>query len=214
MNLKHKAKSGEMYQTPDYDSKRVLQNPPDMWLSEIRYIEKTLVELAQRNGFLNILEWGSGNSTIYFPKLLRQKGVPFKWIAMEHFIPWHEKVIAMLKENSLSNDVECFLKSPTYEADKNIQETLNLDEYIDFPSTLGIKFNFILVDGRKRKECLDKASSILAANGVAVLHDAEREWYHDGFKYYVSGGEFVTANPTPAARGGVQKLWAGRVSKI
>ncbi len=203
-----------MYQMPDYDSKDVLQNAPEMWLSEIRYIEKTLVELAQKNKFLNILEWGSGNSTIYFSKFLKQKGIPFKWIAIEHFVPWYEKVIVMLRENDLSNDVECFLKSLTNEADKNIQETLNLDEYINFPSTLGIKFNFILVDGRKRKECLNKASSILASNGVVILHDAERKWYHGGFKYYVNGGEFVTANPTPAARGGVQKLWAGRVSKI
>ena len=119
-----------MHQTPDYDSKKTLQNAPEMWLSEIRYIEKTLVELAQKNKFLNILEWGCGNSTIYFPKFLEQKGIPFKWFAMENFLPWHEKVIVMLKENSLSNDVDCFLKSPTYEANKNIQETLNLDEYI------------------------------------------------------------------------------------
>ena len=125
-----------------------------------------------------------------------------------------EKVISMLEEHDLSDSVEYFLKSPTYGEDKNIQETLDLDEYIDFPSTLNIKFNFILVDGRKRAECLKRASTILASNGVAVLHDAEREWYHEGFKYYVSGGEFVTANPTPAARGGVQKLWGGGVSKI
>jgi len=203
-----------VHQTPDYDSKNVLQNAPEMWLNEIRYIEKTLAKLAQNNKLLNILEWGSGNSTTYFPKFLRQKGIPFKWIAIEHFIPWHEKVTVMLKEDSLSNDVDFFLKNPTYEADKNIQEALNLDEYINFPSTLGIKFNFIWVDGRKRKECLEKASSILAANGVAVLHDAEREWYHDGFKHYVNGGEFVVTNISPAARGGVQKLWAGRVSEI
>jgi predicted O-methyltransferase YrrM len=202
-----------MHLTPDYDSKKALQDAPEMWLSEIKYIEETLVELARKNKPLNILEWGSGNSTIYFSKFLKREGVPFKWIAIEHFIPWYEKVIVMLKENNLANDVECFLKSSTYEADKNIQETLNLDEYMNFPSTLGIKFNFILVDGRKRAECLDKASSILASDGVAVLHDAEREWYHDGFKHYVGRGEFVTANPTPAARGAVQKMWAGRVSK-
>ena len=203
-----------MHKTPDYDSKNVLQNAPEMWLSEIRYIEKTLVELAQKNKFLNILEWGSGDGTIYFSKFLKQKKINFKWVAIEHFIPWHEKVIVMLKENGLSDDVECFLKSPTYEEDKNIQETLNLDEYINFPSTLGVKFNFILVDGRKRKECLDKASSILASNGVAVLHDAEREWYHEGFKHYVNGGEFVVTNISPAARGGVQKLWVGTISEI
>lgn len=202
-----------MYKTPDYDGKKVLKNPPDMWISEIKYIEKLLLEQAQKNKFLNILEWGSGNSTIYFSKFLKEKGIGFKWTAMEHFVLWHKKVISMIEKNNLSDNVEYFLKSPTHENDKNIQETLNLDEYINFPSTLGKKFNFILVDGRKRKECLERASSILSHDGVVVLHDAEREWYHDGFKYYVNGGEFVIANPTPAARGGVQKLWLGRVKK-
>lgn len=200
-----------MNDTPDYDSKYKTEDYPEMWLNEIKFIEKTLVELSQKKNNLNILEWGSGFSTIYFSKFFKKKGIPFKWIAIENFVPWYEKVIAMLKENSLSNDVECYLKNPTYEVDKNIQETLNLDNYINYPSELGTKFDLIIVDGRKRSECLKMASNNLATDGVVILHDAEREWYHEGFKYYVGGGEFVTANTTPAARGGVQKLWVGRV---
>lgn len=200
-----------MHQTPDYDSSYVLQNAPEMWLSEIKYIEDTLVSLAKQNECLKVLEWGSGNGTVYFSKFLKKKNTNFKWIAIEHFVPWYEKVTAMLKEHNLCDNVQCFLKSPTYQENKNIQEMLDLDEYINFPSTLGIKFDFILVDGRKRKECLKRASTILSSDGVVILHDAERQWYHDGCKYYVNGGEFVTANPTAAARGGVQKLWVGRL---
>jgi len=203
-----------MHITPEYDSKNVIENAPEMWLNEIRYIEKTFVELAKKNKSLNILEWGSGNGTIYFSKFLKQKGISFKWIAIEHFIPWYEKVTSMLKENDLSDDVECYLKSPTDEPDKNIQETLDLDDYLNFPSTLGIKFDFILVDGRKRKECLGTASKSITPDGVVLLHDAEREWFHAGFKNFVDGGKFVVSNPTPAARGGIQKLWEGRISKI
>jgi len=157
------------------------------------------------------LEWGSGNSTIYFSKFLKDKGIIFKWTAIEHYVPWHKKVTDMIKENGLSDNVKCYLKSPTFQENKDIQETLDLNEYINFPSTLGVKFDFILVDGRKRKECMEKASSILSPDGVVILHDAERQWYHDGCKYYVDGGEFVTANPTAAAWGGVQKLWIGRL---
>jgi predicted O-methyltransferase YrrM len=200
-----------MHKTPDYDSKKVIQNSPEMWLEEISFIKKALVNLSEKKKFLNILEWGCGNSTIYFSKFLKQKGIYFKWIAIEHFVPWYEKVIVMIIENGLTNDVECFLKSPTYEANKNIQETLNLDDYINFPSTLGIKFDFILIDGRKRKECLEIASTIVSSEGLVILHDAERVWYHEGFKYYVKGGEFVTAIPTDAAYGGVQKMWVGKI---
>lgn len=200
-----------MNETPDYDSKYKLKDYPEMWLNEIKYIEGTLVELSQKKKKLNILEWGSGFSTIYFSKFLKQNEIPFKWVAIEHFVPWHEKLIAMIIENDLSNNIEYFLKNATFETDKNVQETFNLDEYINHPSELGTKFDLIIVDGRKRSECLKVASNILATDGVVILHDAEREWYHDGFKYYVNGGGFVTANTTPAARGGVQKLWAGRV---
>lgn len=200
-----------MNEVPDYDSKYEMENYPEMWMSEIRFIEKTLAESAQNNEILNVLEWGSGFSTIYFSKFLKQNDIPFKWIAIEHFLPWYTKVLSMISENNLSNEVECVLINPTSEPDKNIQETFNMDDYINFPSTLDTKFNIIIVDGRKRSECLKTASNVLAADGVTILHDAEREWFHDGFKYFVNGGEFVTTNITPAARGGVQKLWVGRI---
>lgn len=45
-----------MQQTPDYDSKKIIENAPEMWLNEISYIENTLVDLAQKHKFLNILE--------------------------------------------------------------------------------------------------------------------------------------------------------------
>jgi len=199
--------------SPDYDSRKAIPFAPEMWLSEIYYIEKMLGKLSRNKKKLNILEWGSGNSTIYFTKLLKQKGIPFNWYAIEHFVPWYKKVITMLEKYDLLGDVTCFLKSPTCEPDKNIQETLDLEEYIYFPTTLGIKFDLIIVDGRKRKECLEAASQILAHNGLVVLHDAEREWYHDGFKHYLDGGTFVTANTTPAAYGGIQKLWVGHAVK-
>ena len=37
------------HQTPNYDSKNVLPDAPEMWVSEIRYIEKALSELAREN---------------------------------------------------------------------------------------------------------------------------------------------------------------------
>ena len=64
------------------------------------------------------------------------------------------------------------------------------------------------------KECLGTASKSITPDGVVLLHDAEREWFHAGFKNFVDGGKFVVSNPTPAARGGIQKLWEGRISKI
>ena len=200
-----------MYKAPDYDSKRILEYPPDMWMSEIRYIEKLLSDQAQKNNFLNVLEWGSGNSSIHFPKYLKENGINFRWICIENFIPWHEKVVSMIKENNLDTYVECYLKSATEEANKDLQEQSDMSEFLNFASRLKRKFDFVLIDARKRSECLESAPSILARGGVVVLHDAQRERYHAGFKKYINGGEFVVENASPDVPEGIQKLWAGRI---
>jgi len=206
-----KTKASDKVRPPDYDSKKIIKNGPDMWMSEIRYVKDALLQLAKENEFLNILEWGSGNSTIYFSKFLKQRGIPFKWIAIENFVPWHEKVVNFITEQNLSENTAIILKNPIYDGNRDVQEMSDLGEYLNFPSTLGIKFNLIIIDGRKRKECLDKAAVILAKNGLVILHDAERKWYHEGFKHYLNGGEFVATNISPNSWGGVQKLWAGRL---
>lgn len=193
-----------------YDSDGVLPVPPAMWINEICYIKNILLELFRTSGSLNVLEWGSGNSTIHFSKFLKEKSIGFKWVAVEHFLPWHNKVVDLIKEHDLVADVEYFLKNPTDEPDKVIQETLHLSEYVNFPTTLNRRFNLIIVDGRKRKECLRVASTILAPSGTVILHDAERPEYHDGFSSYLHDGEFVISNITPISRGGIQKLWIGR----
>ena len=56
--------------TPDYDSKGVIDNAPEMWMAEIDYFKKLLIELAQDKQPLEILEWGSGNGTVFFANFL------------------------------------------------------------------------------------------------------------------------------------------------
>jgi len=194
-----------------YDSEGILSVPPAMWINEICYIKNVLLELSRKNDFLNILEWGSGNSTIHFSKFLKERMIGFKWVAMEHFLPWYNEVVDLIKEHDFGANVEYFLKNPTDEPDKVIQETLNLSEYINFPVLLNRKFNLIIVDGRKRQECLKLASTILAPGGIVILHDAERPEYHDGFRFYLHGGDFVISNISPVSRGGIQKLWIGGI---
>lgn len=58
-----------------------------------------------------------------------------------------------------------------------------MKDYIEYPKRFG-KFDFILIDGRARRECVIKAHDIINDNGVVVLHDAGREYCHDGFALY------------------------------
>lgn len=205
--------SREAYEDIQYDSQKMGPGSPAMWLSEIACVVRILEEQSRDKEYINVLEYGSGNSTVYFPNLLRKKGVKFMWYAVENSIPWYEQVVSMVAKADLQGSVRCFLMSSTYEKDKDIQETLGMSEYINFPGTLDIEFDVIIVDGRKRGECLELASELLAPDGVAILHDAEREEYHPAFQHFVNGGQFVCENKSPVP-GGVQKLWVGRSTHL
>lgn len=199
------------YPPVPYDSERLGPDYPTMWMSEIRAIEALLLEQARLNPVLNILEWGAGRSSIYFSKFLKARGLRFKWTAMENYIPWHSNMLQMIEDSGLSESTACVLKNATCEERKYLQETFELSDYIHYPGSLDIRFNVILVDGRRRRECLEKAMELLAAGGTVILHDAERPDCQDLMKQYHGGGEFVTANVSPVP-GGLQKLWFGRLA--
>jgi hypothetical protein len=206
-----KSKGDTMFKPPEYDSKKKLKGSvPEMWVSEIRFIEGLLKELSGKKKVLRVLEWGSGNGTIYFAKYLKRKGISFTWTAIEHFIPWFEKVVVMFEKNQLNDSVKCYLMSPTYETDKLKQEKQDLKDYINFPKTQGIKYDLILIDGRRREDCLKVAADSLSSEGTVIMHDAEREWYLKHRNLFRDSGKIVITNVSRYSRGGVQKLWVGR----
>lgn len=194
-----------------YDSEALDPNMPTMWLQEIRWMEKLLLEQAKRDRPLQILEWGAGRSTVYFSKFLRAKGIAFRWHAIENFVPWHESVAKMIRENDLTSTTTCHLKSPTHVERKALQERMDLSEFIHFPESLRQKFDFILVDARKRRECTELAAKLVAKTGVVVLHDAERLEGDAVLQLYKGGGKFVCATSSPVP-GGLQKLWVGEAA--
>lgn len=193
-----------------YDSESVDSNLPTMWLKEIRFIEKLLLEQAKKDKPLQILEWGSGRSTTYFSNFLRERGVPFQWHAIENFVPWYDVVQKMIQENDLLATTTCHLKSPTHAERKALQERMDMSDFIHFPETLNQKFDFILVDARKRRECMQLAAKLVSPQGVVVLHDAERLEGDSVFQLYKEGGRFVCETPSPVP-GGLQKLWVGQL---
>ena len=60
----------------------------------------------------------------------------------------------------------------------------DLDDYVALPASLGLRFHSVIVDRWKRRRCLLEAASLLEDGGVALLHDAQRPYYHPGFVAY------------------------------
>jgi predicted O-methyltransferase YrrM len=126
------------------------------------------------------LEWGAGFSTLHFSKRFGNKNA--EWISIEHDANWADKIGEMMPRNNVH-----IYKIPPERvpwSDSNGDGSYSdLESYINFPKKLG-KFDFILVDGRARVACLMQAVELLNSGGIVVLHDAERPYYHEGFRFF------------------------------
>lgn len=115
---------------------------------------------------MSILEFGSGNSTLYWSKRVR------KVESIEHDPAWFGKFTS----EGLPQNVNITLKK------------LQNDDYTNFKSPSNIKFSIILIDGVKRVKCIKNNYKLLENNGVMVLDNSERDYYLPGIEFLISKG--------------------------
>jgi hypothetical protein len=161
---------------------------------DVALLKQILADQAKDIPYVNCLEWGSGASTVELPKHLRSIGKEFSYFSMEHHPEWFATVNRELADAGLSDSVHVRLEHCSGDPFKE-----TMDDYVTFPLKLHKRFNFILIDGRKRRRCLLVASKLLAPGGVVVLHDAQRRHYQCAFDAY-SRHERVG-----------DKLWIGKI---
>jgi predicted O-methyltransferase YrrM len=134
-----------------------IRHPGAPWLTASavhvldRYLNKSMVGL----------EWGSGKSTIWFARRLRML------VSVEHDASWHARISRDLKRLGLSN-VDYRLASA--------QSTANpyVGIVTEFPDE---HFDFVLVDGERRSECLEAAIPKLKPGGLLVLDNADQNHF-------------------------------------
>jgi hypothetical protein len=169
---------------------------------------------AQASHGLEILEWGSGRSTLYYSGLLANTGVSFRWLSLEYDRDFFQKEVEPQLDR-LTNPYVLYLEDseakevrlepdPTKERmvelvvfDKGrLQPMLrafskdrymDMDAYVAFPAGQGRRYDVILVDGRKRRRCLIEAAKLLKDDGIVLLHDAWRPYYHCAFDHFQGG---------------------------
>lgn len=127
---------------------------PFMAEKEYYYIR----DLINEKKYKTVLEWGAGASTIWFPQQCPQT----IWIAIESDPVYYEYLKPRVPQN-----VRIFLNATH-------------DGYLDIIE----KYDFILIDGLYRDECLKKAFDLLNEDGSIILHDSGRKAYHDWYKDY------------------------------
>jgi hypothetical protein len=145
---------------------------------------------------LRIFEWGSGSSTVYYPKFLTSIGRQFQWYAQDNSTEWFQRSRGRVADASLSEwvHVDCsefpaFWDLPSYSPGdpvppKTYSDSAMVQEYVDSPKNLGGHFDVMIIDGRFRRRCLQVGAEVIAPKGIVILHDADRDHYHSSLALY------------------------------
>jgi predicted O-methyltransferase YrrM len=171
---------------------------PFMTSKERLFYKTLLVDLACR-GRLDIFEYGTGYSTLYFAKFLKLRGIDFHIHSIENNREWYEDIAGKVRRDGLERDITLHLKEFT--PHQSAPEAVNEFDYINFPKTLKKSFDLIVVDGRFRRRCLEcTTKDLLKPMGLVFLHDAERSFYHPPlvsfpFARFIDGGKFYLGEP-------------------
>jgi len=167
---------------------------PMMRVREMLILEELLGNLQPSE----CLEWGSGYSTLYYPKFATPGA---HWTAIEHNAEWAERI-----SNLNINPRVKLVSIPAQQfpwTDANDDGAYDdLQDYVDYAGASN-PYDFILVDGRARIECLNRAYEWITENGVVVLHDAMREYYHPPLKIFQHQRMFEIVGQAS------QGLWVG-----
>jgi hypothetical protein len=136
------------------------------------------------------LEWGSGGST---QSLLASCEFVREWVSVEHDEAWYQQVRASIDDPRLS--LHHVLPDRPLPPGKHSEAEANawnaraehepelMASYVGRPRALGAAtFDFVLVDGRARRFCIQEGFALLRAGGLLILHDAQRTDYHDALR--------------------------------
>ena len=114
---------------------------------------------------MNVFEYGSGNSTIWF-----SERVSFI-TSVEHNKGWYDKVKKELPSNV----------SLVY---KEIQNNCYANEV----SSSGNKYDFIIIDGVDRNNCVYACINHLTPTGVIIYDNSQRDEYKESINFLISKG--------------------------
>jgi hypothetical protein len=143
---------------------------PLMHKNEYTFIEKYL------NNDDILLEWGSGNSTLYFSGIVKQV------ISIEHDKDWIKNIQNGVNMYNIKNINLNYI--PAHSIDPIPCRYEQFKDYINFPVIKKIKFTKVLIDGRARKYCAKAIYNIINDDIIVIIHDFNRKDYQLVLKYY------------------------------
>ena len=136
-----------------------LKMPVDKFNSPLPWLTYSCIDflIPRINNQVNLLEYGSGNSTLFFAKRVNHV------TSIEHNHDWFKKM-----QKTKSKNIDIY--------HKDIEEMV----YATFPLSLKKEFDIILIDGRDRNICCVYATKLCSKIGIIILDDTHRDRYNEG----------------------------------
>ncbi|MCM4161415.1 FkbM family methyltransferase [Antarcticibacterium flavum] len=124
--------------------------------------------LKQRlNKDLVVFEYGSGNSTIWYSKRVKQV------VSVEHNVEWFNKIKSRVSNSSNVDYIFKNLGSGEYQ-----NEILNYNN----------AFHIVVIDGLQRVQCSLNTLGALKEDGVIIWDNSDRSEYEEGYNFLLSQG--------------------------
>jgi len=132
---------------------------PVPWLTEgaIEFLD----DYFKKKPNAKVLEFGSGASTIWFAKKTKN------FVSIEHDAKWYRTINSKLKAMGAWQVKYRYIPLPYYEVCDNFENE---------------HFDLIVVDGRDRVKCIEKAIRILKEGGILMLDNSERKRYNRAYE--------------------------------
>lgn len=151
-------------------------------MAEVEFLRKCLISISPSP---DVLEWGSGGSTLEIGKYAN------RLFSIEHDINWYNKVKCALEKNPTKkfhgSMVPC---SDIRYVPRNQEEKPGHDgtledyfDYVNYPQkhiryisnvseyNQPLLYDLIFIDGRARVHCAEAAVQILKPGGIILIHD-------------------------------------------
>lgn len=120
-----------------------------------------------------VFEWGSGASTVWLGR--RSATVT----SVEHDREWADTMADVLPGNASLTVVEPVPSADGVHSGKPGFEGLDFSSYVEAIEATEGRFDLIVIDGRAREVCLERALPRLADDGLIVLDNVDRARYRD-----------------------------------
>jgi hypothetical protein len=137
------------------------------------------------------LEWGSGATTKIICDVAKTRDNPFV-LTIDDNADYQQKVASMLPLYPFLHFRSLNLQGPSF-SQRDTEPS-----YSSYPFLMGLKFDFIFIDGRRRLECALTATQVAAPGAIVIVHDWRRNRYRPMralFDTIQEGEEFLILRP-------------------